>query len=106
MTTTSSSHAWTDLPSRLATAIPDARAAANNDGQLKAFANSEAIDAPATFGIKSAGSDNIVAVTVSNGKTDIRTGELSECSFVLSALPEQWEQFFKQTPVAPYQRYV
>lgn len=105
MTNSSSSHAWADLPSRLATAIPVAKAAANEDGQLKAFTRSDAINAPASFGIKAAGSDSTIVVTVSNGKTDVRTGESKECLFVLSALPEQWEEFFKQTPVAPYQRY-
>ncbi|GAB7348334.1 hypothetical protein MBLNU459_g6308t1 [Dothideomycetes sp. NU459] len=104
-TTSSSSHAWANLPSRLASAIPDAKAAAQTDGQLKAFTNSQAIDVPATFGIKAAGSDETVTVTVSNGKTDIGTGSPKDCLFVLSALPQQWEQFFKQTPVAPYQSY-
>ena len=72
---------------------------------MKAFTTSNAIDGPATFGIKAAGSDNTILVTVTNGKADIRTGDAGEALFTLSALPEQWQEFFKETPVAPYQSY-
>lgn len=99
-----SSHAWANLPSVLEAAIPKARDIAQDDGQLKAFTTSNAIVEQATFGIIAAGSNNAVTVTVFNGKADISSGSPSSCLFVLSALPEQWEQFFKQTPVAPYQR--
>lgn len=105
MTNSSSSHAWADLPSQLETALPKANKAAESDGQLKAFTTSNAITAPATFGIKAAGSDNTILVTVENGKAEIRSGNKSEALFVLSALPEQWQEFFKETPVAPYQSY-
>ena len=98
-------HAWSDLPAQLQTALPKANKAGNTDGQLKAFVTSGAIDSSATFGIKSAGSDNAILVTVTNGKADIRTGDTKDCLFVLTALPEQWQEFFKQTPVAPYQSY-
>ena len=99
----SSSHAWADLPSQLQTALPKANKAAETDGQLKAFTTSNAIVAPATFGIKAAGSNNSLLVTVENGKASIRTGDASDALFTLSALPEQWQEFFKQTPVSPYQ---
>jgi len=85
--------------------LPKANTAAENDGQLKAFTTSNAITAPATFGIKAAGSNNAVLVTVTNGKAELRTGDPGEAAFVLSALPEQWQEFFKQTPIAPYQSY-
>lgn len=101
----SSAHAWADLPSQLTEALPKASKAAKSDGQLDAFTTSNAIDRPATFAIKSAGSDNAVLVTVTNGKAEIRSGDNSEALFTLSALPEQWQEFFKQTPVAPYQSY-
>ena len=99
-----SSHSWADLPCSLSSAIPKARDLAQQDGPLKAFITSDAIVESTTFGIMAAGSKSAVTVTVSNGKTDIGNGNPDDCQFVLSALPEQWEEFFKQTPVAPYQR--
>ncbi|KAK4548161.1 hypothetical protein LTR36_010030 [Oleoguttula mirabilis] len=101
----SSPHAWADLPAQLEAALPKANEAATTDGQLLAFTTSNAIDAPATFGIKAAGSDNALLVTVTNGKAQIRTGSTDDALFTLSALPEQWQEFFRQTPVAPYQSY-
>jgi len=103
MSESTTSHAWADLPSQLEAALPKANEVAQNDGQLRAFTASNAIDAPATFGIKAAGSPSTILVTVTNGKAQIRTGKADEALFVLSALPDQWHEFFKQTPVAPYQ---
>lgn len=105
MSDSSSNHPWADLPSQLSGAIEKANKAAQNDGQLSAFIHSEAITSPATFGIKGAGSKNAILTTVSNGKVDIRTGSTADAEFTLSALPEQWQEFFKQTPVMPYQSY-
>ncbi|SMR51287.1 unnamed protein product [Zymoseptoria tritici ST99CH_1E4] len=98
-------HAWSDLPSALSAALPKANQAAKDDAQLKSFTLSNAIEAPATFGIKSGGSDSAVLVTVTNGKADIRSGSAKEALFTLNAQPEQWQEFMKQTPVAPYQSY-
>ncbi|CAK4035015.1 alpha beta hydrolase fold family, partial [Lecanosticta acicola] len=98
-------HAWTDLPSALSSALPKANKAAQDDEQLKAFTTTNAIAAPATFGIKAAGSNNAILVHVTNGKADIQAGTTKDCLFVLSALPEQWQEFMKQTPVMPYQSY-
>lgn len=92
-------HAWTDLPSQLESAIPQASKAAQSDEQLKYFSTTDAVTNAATFGIKSAGSDSAILTTVSNGKVEIRTGSSKDAAFTLVALPEQWEQFFKQTPV-------
>ncbi|KAK0939351.1 hypothetical protein LTR29_009096 [Friedmanniomyces endolithicus] len=100
-----STHPWADLPAALSEALDKANKVAEDDGQLKAFTTSNAIDAPATFGIKSSGAPNAVLVTVSNGKADIKIGSTDEALFTLSALPEQWQEFMKQTPVAPYQSY-
>lgn len=99
-----STHAWADLPNALSKSLSEAKKLLQDDGQLKAFTTSDAIVDSSTFGIMASGSESAVVVTVSNGKVDIRPGKPDECQFVLSALPEQWEQFFKQTPVAPYQR--
>jgi len=100
-----SSHPWADLPAQLSEALGKANMAAKTDEQLAAFTASNAIIAPATFGIKGAGSANTILVTVTNGKAEIRSGKSSEALFTLSALPEQWQEFFKQTPVMPYQSY-
>lgn len=100
-----SAHAWNDLPSALSQAVPKVQAAAKNDKEMKAFVNSAAILQSATLGIKSAGSDNTLLVTVKNGGISFHTGSSKDASFVISALPEQWVEFFKQTPVAPYQSW-
>jgi hypothetical protein len=103
--TANMAHAWSDLPSALSAALPKANEAAKTDGQLKSFTTSNAIEAPATFGIKSGGSDSAILVTVTNGKADIRSGSAKEALFCLNAQPEQWQEFMKQTPVMPYQSY-
>lgn len=89
----------------LSSAIPQASKAAESDGEIQSFVNSKAITKPATFGIKAAGSDNVIKVTVTQGKVAIGSGTTKECSFCLSALPEQWQEFMKQTPVMPYQSF-
>jgi hypothetical protein len=99
-----SAHAWDDLTAALSDAIPKAQKATESDGQLEAFTTSNAIDAPATFGIKSSGSPNTILVTVTNGKAEIHSGKTSDGLFTLSALPEQWQEFMKQTPVSPVSR--
>ncbi|KAI9710142.1 MAG: hypothetical protein M1820_002944 [Bogoriella megaspora] len=96
---------WQDLPQALGSYLPKFKDLLLSDGQLQAFTTSDAIDKPATFGIKSSGSDHTLLVTVSNGKAVASTGEPSSALFILSALPEQWEQHFKAVPVAPYQSY-
>lgn len=105
MTDSSSNHPWADLPSQLSGAIEKANKAAQSDKQLSAFVNSDAITDESTFGIKGAGSNNTILTTVAKGKINIRTGSASDAEFTLSALPEQWQEFFKQTPVMPYQSY-
>ena len=77
----------------------------SSDGQFKAFTTTEAIDKPVTFGIKAAGSDEAVLVDINNGSGKARTGNYKDALFTLSALPQQWEEFFKPVPVAPYQSY-
>ncbi|KAI5365942.1 hypothetical protein Slin14017_G035820 [Septoria linicola] len=98
-------HAWSGLPSALSAALPKANKAAQTHGELKAFADSNAITEPATFGIKAAGSDKAIVITVQNGKVDISGGTTQGCSSALSALPEQWQEFMKTTPVMPYQSF-
>lgn len=57
---------------------------------------------PVTFGIKSAGSPSTVLVTVTNGKCHLSTAaDNKDAAFTLSALPEQWSEFFKLTPQMP-----
>lgn len=101
----SSQHAWADLTAQLEQALPKANEIAKKDGQLNAFTTTNAVKESTTFGIKAAGSDNTITATVNNGKLEIGTGKVKDCAFVLSATPEQWQEFFKQTPVAPYQSY-
>ncbi len=100
-----SSHAWADITSPLSGAVSKLNDLLQSDGQYKAFTNSKAISRPATFGIKSSGSDNAILVTVGNGKGSATSGSHSKALFSISALPEQWEEFFRPVPVAPYQSY-
>lgn len=96
---------WSDLPGALKGSLDKLASLLESDAQLKAFTTSNAIDKPVTFGYKSSGSDNALLVTVTNGSAKAKSGSSKDALFTLSALPEQWEQFFKDVPVAPYQNY-
>lgn len=98
-------HAWTSLPSQLEKAIPKANDLANQDGNLQNFLRTDAMTENHTFGIKSAGSDEAILTTVNNGKAEIRTGNAKDAEFSLVAKPEQWQEFFQQTPKMPYQSF-
>lgn len=100
-----SAHAWADITSPLSAAVPKLNDLLSSDGQYKAFTTTDAITKSTTFSIKSSGSDNAILVEVSNGKGTASTGSYKNALFTLSALPEQWEEFFKPSPVAPYQSY-
>jgi hypothetical protein len=96
---------WSDLPSALKGSLNKFTELLQSDAQLKAFTTSNAIDKAVTFGYKSSGSDSTLLVTVTNGNVEAKPGSSKDASFVLSALPEQWDNFFKDVPVAPYQSY-
>ncbi|KAF2086189.1 alpha/beta-hydrolase [Saccharata proteae CBS 121410] len=100
-------HAWSDLPKALGGAdiLSKVNSAFTSDPQYLAFTTTDAITAPITFGIKAAGSDNAILVHVGNSKGSAKAGPAKEAAFTLSALPEQWEQFFQQVPKPPYQSY-
>lgn len=101
-----SAHAWANLPSQLSDAVRKLPGLLSNDTQFVAFAGTNAIKDVVTFGIKSSGSDRTILVTVGDGTAAAEVADDHEkASFTLVALPQQWEQFFKQTPVAPYQSY-
>ncbi|KAJ4986193.1 hydrolase protein [Stagonosporopsis vannaccii] len=96
---------WDDLTKALGGSKDKFTKLLQSDAQLKAFTTSDAIDKAATFGIKSSGSDNTILIEVNNGSAKATTGSSKDALFTLSALPEQWEQHFKETPVMPYQSY-
>lgn len=98
-------HAWSDLPKQLQSAVPKLNTLLASDAQFQAFANTPEMSSPVTSRIKAAGSDNSILVTVSNRERKASTGSYKKAAFTLSALPEQWEQFFKPVPVMPYQSY-
>lgn len=102
----SAAHAWSDLPSQLTGAVGQLTQLLQKDKQFMAFCTTNAMTKDVTFGIKAAGTDNTILITVGNGI--VKAGSASnydKASFTLCALPEQWEEFFKQTPVMPYQSY-
>ncbi|KAF3040708.1 hypothetical protein E8E12_006514 [Didymella heteroderae] len=96
---------WDDITKALGSSKDKLTKLLQSDKQLKAFTTSDAIDRPATFGIKSNGSDNALLIEVANGSAKASTGTSKDALFTLSALPEQWEQHFKETPAMPYQSY-
>ncbi|PVI02891.1 alpha/beta-hydrolase [Periconia macrospinosa] len=96
---------WSDLPAALKGSFDKFTELLQSDPQLKAFTTSNAIDKPVAFGIASSGSENALLITVENGSVKAKTGSAKDGVFTLTALPEQWEQFFKDVPVAPYQSY-
>ena len=104
---TTQSPTFEALGTDLTAAISNANNAATKDEQIVSFLRSEAITVKATFAAQAAGSEDAVLIDVSPSpsKVAIRAGNVNEASFVLSALPEQWREFFKQTPTAPYQSY-
>jgi hypothetical protein len=96
---------WNDLPAALGGSLDKLPELLKSDAQLKAFTSTDAINKPTTFGYKSRSSESALLVTVTNGSVTAKTGSSKDAVFTLSALPEQWEQFFKEVPVAPYQSY-
>lgn len=104
MVSNGNAHAWVDLSSQLSRAVSQFDKTVSADTQFQSFCNTPALTIPITFGIKAAGSTQPLLVSVENGKGYINT-EAGKPEFTLVALPEQWQEFFKQTPVAPYQSY-
>jgi alpha/beta hydrolase fold len=98
---------WQDLPKALGgqKTIDKLNELFAKDGQYQAFTTTNAITSPTTFGIKSAGGNDCILVTVENGKGRASIGNQNDAKFTLSALPLQWEQFFKPVPTRPYQSY-
>lgn len=100
----SNMHAWSDLTQPLKAAVSKTSSLLAKDDQFQAFANTPELQ-PLTFGIKAAGSDNSILITVKNKYGSAATGSHKDAVFTLSALPEQWEEFFKPVPAMPYQSY-
>ncbi|KAE9363147.1 alpha/beta-hydrolase [Stipitochalara longipes BDJ] len=97
-------HAWSDLTQQLQSAVPKLNTLLAEDAQLQAFTNTPELST-VTFGIKAAGSDNSILITVNNQEGKASTGSYKNAAFTLSALPQQWEEFFKPVPAMPYQSY-
>ena len=98
-------HAWTDLSSQLKKAVSGLDKAIAKDKEFQAFANTRAITKPVVFGIKAAGSNQPILITVEDSKGYATTNKSAKPEFTLVALPEQWQEFFKQKPEMPYQSY-
>lgn len=98
-------HSWSNLPAQLSTALSKLDKALNSDAQLLAFTQTEAITKALTFGIKAAGSDETVLVTVGKSNGSVSVGHYRDATFTLCALPEQWQSFYEPIPKAPFQSY-
>ncbi|KAF2865285.1 Alpha/Beta hydrolase protein [Massariosphaeria phaeospora] len=96
---------WSDVPEALKGSFDKFAELLQSDSALKAFTTSDAITQSTIFGIKSSGSDNAILIAVTNASVKASTGSSKDTLFTLSALPEQWEHFFKDVPEAGYQSY-
>ncbi|KAJ9603978.1 hypothetical protein H2200_011500 [Cladophialophora chaetospira] len=100
-------HSWASLPQAMSTAVSSLNKSLNNDPQWQAFVDTKAIIEPVTMGVQSTGGEDAILVSVSPGaKTSTSTGSADKADFTLRAQPQQWENFFKPDPVAPYTSFV
>ncbi|KAL2002162.1 hypothetical protein VTN02DRAFT_517 [Thermoascus thermophilus] len=98
--------AWTDLSAPLGGVLPKFNDLLRTDGQYLAFTATKALENDVTFAIKAVGSDKAILITVGRGTgTAQAASSAQDALFTLSARPEQWKEFFKPRPVAPYQSY-
>lgn len=98
--------AWTDLAAQLGGVLPKFNDLLSKDGQYQAFTATKALEKDVTFAIKAVGSDNAILITANRAMGTAKAASSSQDAlFTLSALPEQWKEFFKPQPVAPYQSY-
>jgi hypothetical protein len=100
-------HSWSNLPSQLRAVLTEINASIKNDAQYLAFARTESLAPRLVFGIKSAGSEDAILVTVDRNDPapSMSIGSYHDAEFTLCALPEQWEEFFRPMPKAPFQSY-
>lgn len=100
-----SSHAWSNLAEVLSPTITTLNESLATDDQFLAFSVTKAIKAPILFGWKSAGSEHAILCSLDSGTAVVSTGEANKADFILSALPEQWLEFYQPIPKAPFQSY-
>ncbi|KAH0598356.1 hypothetical protein MHUMG1_03654 [Metarhizium humberi] len=98
-------HPWLSLPSQLGSCLCKLTESLATDSRFQAFCNLGPGVKEFAFGWKAAGSDSVIVCHVKPGHVSVAPGSEAEANFILSALPEQWEQFYKPIPVAPYQSY-
>lgn len=98
-------HSWTDLPAQIHSSFEKLNKSLASDPQLQAFTDTQSARNPVTYGWKSAGCDHAVLCTVYKDLTMVKSGTISEAAFLLSALPEQWYEFYQPVPKPPFQSY-
>ncbi|RKK85021.1 hypothetical protein BFJ69_g1720 [Fusarium oxysporum] len=96
--------AWTNLEERLGPTVEKLQGRLNEDQQLRAFTET-GIKEHVLFGWAAAGHEAGMLCSVGNGRVNIRSGQVTDAAFVLSALPEQWQQFYSSSPEPPFQSY-
>lgn len=99
-----STHAWSKLDDQLGASVNALQTLAASDDQLAAFIDTD-VSENILFGWASARSNDGVLCSVSKGHVAFSAGNVSDAAFVLSALPEQWQQFYSSIPKPPYQSY-
>lgn len=77
------------------------KVAINDDRELQASAQGRS----AKFGIKASDSAEALIVTFEQGKASLEIGKPSSVTFILSARPEDWKEFFASLPRRVYQSY-
>ena len=103
-----SESAWTNLPQKLGgeDIVGRLNKALKTDPQFLAFVRSDALTESVTFGIVTSSTTDALLVEVSNGRGCASLGRSSEnVSFTITALPDQWSNFFQQTPPPGFQNY-
>jgi hypothetical protein len=96
-------HPWHNLTLQLGPNLAKFNQAIKRDPQFLAFTHTGHISTPITFAIKSIGSDDAILFSFNQTFGEARAGKYADALFSLAALPNQWQEIFKQNPKPPYQ---
>jgi hypothetical protein len=97
-----STSVWSNLGDRLQPALEKLNQHLAHDEQLRAFSDTGGLDQTIHFGWTAKGSDQGLLCAVRRDEAHVTAGNVSEAAFVLSALPDQWQQFYEPKPLPSY----
>jgi hypothetical protein len=96
---------WSNLGDRLQPALDKLNVHLAQDEQLRAFADTGGLDQTLVFGWAAKGSAEGLLCSVRRDMAHVTAGKVSDAAFVLSALPEQWRQFYEPKPLPSFQSF-